>query len=53
MGEKILVENADEMNGVWTIEDRMNKRWISRIDFLVNKSKKGGKWNNVIITLIE
>jgi 3D (Asp-Asp-Asp) domain-containing protein len=53
MGEKILVENADEMNGVWTIEDRMNKRWISRIDFLVNKSKKGGKWTNVIISLVE
>lgn len=52
MGEKIIVENAGEMNGVWTIEDRMNKRWIHRIDFLVNKTKTGGKWKNVIITLV-
>ena len=52
MGEKIIVENAGEMDGVWTIEDRMNKRWIHRIDFLVNKTKKAGKWENVIITLV-
>ena len=52
MGEKILVENAGEMDGIWTIEDRMNKRWVHMIDFLVNKTKKGGKWENVIITLI-
>ena len=52
MGEKIIVENAGEMDGIWTIEDRMNKRWVHRIDFLVNKTKKGRKWKNVIITLI-
>lgn len=52
MGEKIIVENAGEMDGIWTIEDRMNKRWIHRIDFLVNKTKKAGKWENVIITLV-
>ena len=52
-GQKVLVENAEEMNGVWTVQDRMNKRWVQRIDFLVNKTKKGGKWNNVIINLIQ
>jgi len=41
------------MNGVWTVQDRMNKRWVQRIDFLVNKTKKGGKWNNVIINIIQ
>jgi hypothetical protein len=30
----------------------MNKRWKKRIDFLVNKDVKGGKWNNVKITII-
>jgi len=52
-GQKVLVENAEEMNGVWTVQDRMNKRWVQRIDFLVSKTKKGGKWNNVIINLIQ
>lgn len=53
MGAKILVTGAGEMDGVWTIEDRMNKRWKNRIDFLVSKNKKGGKWNNVSIKLLE
>ena len=38
------------MNGVWTVQDRMNRRFKHRIDFLVNRSMKGGKWNNVKIT---
>lgn len=53
LGKKVCIENAGEMNGVWTIEDRMNKRWIHKIDFLVNKTKRWGKWENVKITLIE
>jgi len=31
----------------------MNKRWTKRIDFLVDTSLKGGKWNNVTIKLYE
>ena len=38
------------MNGVWTVQDRMNRRFKHRIDFLVNTSMKGGKWKNVKIT---
>ena len=30
-GTKVLISNAGEMNGVWTVEDRMNKRWTNRI----------------------
>jgi 3D (Asp-Asp-Asp) domain-containing protein len=41
------------MDGVWTIEDRMNKRWTNRIDFLVNKEMTGGKWTNVKLTIIK
>lgn len=51
MGAKVLVTGAGEMDGVWTIEDRMNKRWNSRIDFLVSKDITGGKWENVTITI--
>lgn len=46
-GTKVLISNAGEMNGVWTVEDRMNKRWVHRVDFLVNNDIRLGKWNNV------
>ena len=52
-GAKVCVDGAGEMNGVWTVQDRMNKRWVNRIDFLVNKSRKEGKWENVKIYVIE
>ena len=51
-GTKVCVEGADDLDGEWTVEDRMNKRWTKRIDFLVNKKRKGGKWNNVKIYII-
>jgi hypothetical protein len=31
----------------------MNKRWSYRIDFLVDESMRGGKWENVKIYLVE
>ena len=52
MGAKVCVENAGQMNGVWVIEDRMNKRWTRRIDFLVSTKRKAGKWNKTKIRLI-
>ena len=51
-GTRVCVEGAGQLSGVWTVEDRMNKRWTNRIDFLVNKELKGGKWTNVKITII-
>lgn len=52
MGTKVCVTNAGPMNGVWVIRDRMNKRWKNRIDFLVNETRKLGKWNDVKIKKI-
>ena len=52
-GAKVLVEGAGQLDGIWTVEDRMNKRWTKRIDFLVNKDVKGGKWNKVKLTIIK
>jgi 3D (Asp-Asp-Asp) domain-containing protein len=52
MGTKVCIEGAGDLNGEWTIEDRMNKRWTMRIDFLVSKKRKGGKWNNVKMYII-
>jgi len=51
-GAQVCVEGAGEMDGIWTVEDRMNKRWKNRIDFLVNYDIKGGKWENVTISLV-
>ena len=51
LGSKVCIENAGEMNGEWVVEDRMNKRWRRRIDFLVHDSIRLGKWNNVKITI--
>ena len=50
-GTQVIISGAEEMNGVWTVQDRMNKRWAHRIDFLVNKTKRGGKWENVSLRI--
>lgn len=48
-GTYICVEGAGNMDGLWRVEDRMNKRFTQRIDFLVNEEMRGGKWENVKI----
>ena len=53
MNKTVVVRNAGDMNGLWVIRDRMNKRWTKRIDFLVDETLKGGKWTNVKIKLYE
>lgn len=51
-GTKVFVEGAGDLDGEWTVEDRMNKRWSKKIDFLVNTTIKGGKWKNVKLNII-
>lgn len=51
-GVKVCVTGAGDLDGVWTVQDRMNKRWKHRIDFLVNEDLKGGKWENVRVEII-
>ena len=52
-GTKVCVEGAGHLDGIWEVQDRMNKRWFRRIDFLVNKELKNGKWENVYIYIYE
>lgn len=52
MGTRVRISGAGDLDGIWTIEDRMNKRWTKRIDFLVNKTRKYGKWNNIKLEII-
>ena len=49
---KVCITGAGDLSGEWCVQDRMNSRWIMRIDFLVNKTRKGGKWEDVKIELI-
>lgn len=52
-GVEVCIENAGDMNGIWTVEDRMNKRFTNKIDFLVDNEIMLGKWTDVVITLNE
>ena len=52
-GTKVCVEGAGNLDGIWFVEDRMNKRWTKRIDFLVNKTRKYGKWDNVKLYIVK
>ena len=51
-GVKVKVTGAGNLDGIWTVQDRMNRRWLSRIDFLVNEDMTGGKWENVRVEII-
>lgn len=48
-GDKVYVEGTGEYDGVWTVEDTMNRRFAGkhRIDFLVPNHIKSGMWENV------
>ena len=50
-GVEVCVENAGKMNGIWVVEDRMNRRFTNKIDFLVDNHIVLGKWDGVKITL--
>lgn len=52
-GVKVKVTGAGNLDGIWTVQDRMHHRWLSRIDFLVNEEITGGKWENVRIEIID
>ena len=48
-GDVVRVEGAEAMDGLWRVEDTMNRRYANqhKIDFLVNPDIKTGKWTNV------
>lgn len=51
MGDVVYLEGVGEYDGVWQVQDKMNKRFagMDKIDLLVNGDTKTGKWNNVKI----
>ena len=48
MGSKVKIIGT-EYDGIYAVEDKMNKRYKNRIDILINTDMKIGKWNNVKI----
>lgn len=52
-GTKIQVYGAGKYDGVWNVEDTMNKRYNNCIDFLVPETDKLNKFFNVKIYKIE
>jgi len=48
-GDKVCIKGAGHKDGVYTIVDTMNKRFISKIDFLETKGTKLYKYDNVLL----
>jgi hypothetical protein len=48
-GDVVLIEGAGSYDGLWQIQDTMNKRFAGqhKIDFLVPDNIRHGKWKNV------
>lgn len=51
MGDVVYLEGVGKYDGVWQVQDKMNKRFsgMDKIDLLVNGGTKTGKWDNVKI----
>lgn len=54
-GDLIKVEGTGDLDGIWQVQDRMNKRFAGqpKIDFLVNNNRKHGKWDDLTIYKLE
>lgn len=50
-GDVVFIEGTDKWDGPWQIQDTMNKRFagMHKIDILVPRNIKSGKWNGVKI----
>lgn len=40
-------------DGVYTVMDKMNKRYTKRIDILINQDMSIGKWEDITITKVD
>ena len=48
-GTKVYVEGTI-YDGVYTVMDKMNKRYTNRVDLLINEEMQIGSWPNATIT---
>ena len=54
-GDVVKLEGTDGYDGVWQVQDLMNKRFAGqkKIDILVPKNVKNGMWNNVKLYVLK
>jgi len=51
-GDKVKLTNAGKFNGIWFIQDLMNKKWKNKIDILINPSDPQVSLEGVVISKI-
>ena len=49
MGTKVRITGT-KYDGIYTVRDKMNKRYKNRIDILINIDMRIGNWKNATIT---
>jgi 3D (Asp-Asp-Asp) domain-containing protein len=52
-GAKVRITGTDGFDGIWVVQDRMNKRYQNSIDLLVDYNITLGKWYNVELELLD
>lgn len=48
-GDSVLISNTGKYDGVYYIQDVMNKRFTKKIDILINSNDSGDKLHNVVM----
>lgn len=48
-GTRVEISGCGELDGVYRVEDTMNKRYAHQIDILINEDMKIGRWSGVRI----
>ncbi len=51
-GTKVYISGT-KYDGVYTVMDKMNKRYTKRIDILINEDMPIGKWNKTTIKKVK
>jgi len=51
-GDKVKLSNAGKFNGVWLIQDLMNKKYKNKIDILINPNEPQMSLEGVVISKI-
>ena len=52
-GTRVRITGTDGFDGIWVVQDRMNRRYQNSIDLLVDYNIKLGKWYNVELELLD
>lgn len=51
-GEKVIITNTGKYDGVWQVEDVMNRRWTNKIDLLIGPEAYHTKIEGAVIRKI-